>query len=129
MKNKTILSIIGLLFIGFILGIVCSRVYFGYRIKNIKKDMTAKGLENRIYKIIQADEPTQTRLSPSLQPLTKAAHNVHTKYRGLKRHELDSIHLLMLGVLENEEQKERLQDAFKRMKHLGGKKQHHRSHK
>jgi hypothetical protein len=114
MKNlKTILSIIGLLSIGFVSGFLTHRSVSKQMVHRVAKLRNANGFENHLYELLQPTEQQRDQLQPIVARYAHKIADAHKDMRNTRRIILDSMHAEIIPLLDDQ-QKEKLQGFNKR---------------
>lgn len=122
MNWKSIISIIALIFAGFIAGFFTNRYLIKQKVQEVVKLRDSKGMEKRLHKILQLDENQKTTLQPIIQQHFEEV-DAFRKEHHLKKEALDKKFNEAIMPKLTDVQKERLEHFQKRFKR-GFKKRH-----
>lgn len=115
---KTIITIAGLLIIGFTAGFFTHRFAVQQRIENVAKLRYAAGFEERLFRMIDADAQQREQLRPIVEKYARQIAEAFSEHNRERQQLIDSMHQEIRPLL-SETQLERLERFHRRFRPPG----------
>ena len=114
-KLKTILVVLGLIFIGFVSGFYVHRQVSMHFIKDVIEMRSPKGFQDHFFSRIDATEEQKEQLLPIVETYSAKISQQHRELRRLRHELIDSMHAEVRPLL-TEEQIQRMDEFSRRFR-------------
>ena len=129
--TKTILAMIGLVAIGFAGGFFTHAQLTRHHLKQVVKERTIPGFEERLFRVVRLTDEQKEKLSPVVKEFAKDLHRIHSHTRIDRKEVFDSLQVVLEDELTDKQMERFRRFIHRHLMERGPheKKMHHREKK